>query len=151
MLSGPARKGSRKSWRPLANDVSAALLFAACLVANCGRAVAQDHDMTVLAHASSGPLSCEIRKSEAEGAVQLTGFVASSVALSGRFQFSIVKSGTSGSSNISQGNPFTVEAGKEIHVGHVTINLGNDDRATIELSVSSDDGAECRANASIGR
>jgi hypothetical protein len=149
MLFGPERKG----WRALANALaaSAALLFAACLVATCGRAVAQDHAMTVLAHASSGPLRCEIRDSKTEGTVQLTGIVSSSVALSGRFQFAIVKSGTSGSSNINQGNPFSVEAGKEIHVGHVTINLGNDDRATIELSVSSGDGVECRANASIGR
>jgi hypothetical protein len=147
MLSGRERKGRRL----LANAISAALLFAACLVATCGRAVAQDHDMTVLAHASSGPLSCEIRESKTEGAVQLTGVVSSSVALSGRFQFSIVKSGTSGSSTVNQANPFTVEAGKEIDVGHVTINLGNDDHATIELSVSSNDGAECRANASIGR
>jgi hypothetical protein len=107
--------------------------------------------MTVLAHASSGPLSCEIRKSEAGGVVQLTGIVSSSIALSGRFQFSIVKSGVSGSSTVNQANPFAVEAGKEIHVGHVTINLGNDDRATIELSVSSDDGVACHANASIGR
>jgi uncharacterized membrane protein len=126
-------------------------LLAACLVATCGRAVAQDHDMTVLAHASSGPLSCEIRESKTEGTVQLTGVVSSSVALSGRFQFAIVKSGSSGSSTVNQGNPFTVEAGKEIDVGHVTINLGNDDRAAIELSVSSSDGVECRANASIGR
>ncbi len=107
--------------------------------------------MTVLAQASSGPLRCEIRESKTEGAVQLTGIVSSSVALSGRFQFSIVKSGTSGSSNINQGNPFAAEAGKEIYVGLVTINLGNDDRATIELSVSSDNGVECHANASIGR
>jgi hypothetical protein len=147
MLFGPTRKG----WRRLANAVSAALLLVACLVAACGRAVAQDHDMTVLAHASSGPLSCEIRKSEAGGVVQLTGIVSSSIALSGRFQFSIVKSGVSGSSTVNQANPFTVEAGKVIHVGHVTINLGNDDRATIELSVSSDDGVACHANASIGR
>jgi hypothetical protein len=148
MLFGPKRKG----WRLLANGVTvSALLFAAFLFATCGRAVAQDHDMTVLAHASSGPLRCEIRESRTEGAVQLTGIVASSVALSGRFQFSIIKSGASGSSNVNQGNPFAVEAGKEIYVGHVTINLGNDDRATIELSVSSDDGVDCRANASIGR
>jgi hypothetical protein len=62
-----------------------------------------------------------------------------------------MKSGASGSSNINQGNQFAVEAGKEIHVGHVTINLGHDDRATIELSASSNDGVDCRANASIGR
>jgi hypothetical protein len=149
MLFGSERKG----WRLLVNGsaVSATLLFVTCLFASYGRAFAQDHDMTVLAHASSGPLSCEIRSSETEGAVQLTGVVSSSVALSGRFQFSIMKSGASGSSNINQGNPFAVEAGKEIYVGHVTINLGHDDRATIELSASSNDGVECRANASIGR
>jgi hypothetical protein len=150
MLFGSEKKG----WRLLINGsaVSATLLFATCLFASYGRAFAQDHAMTtVLAHASSGPLSCEIRSSETEGAVQLTGVVSSSVALSGRFQFSILKSGASGSSNINQGNPFAVEAGKEIYVGHVTINLGGDDRATIELSASSNDGVECRANASIGR
>jgi hypothetical protein len=146
-------KIEREGWRIRANAIvaSTAFLFAACLFANDGRAVAQDHDMTVIAHASSGPLNCEIRKSETEGTVQLTGVVSSSVALSGRFQFAIVKSGSSGSSNVNQGNPFAVEAGKEIHVGHVTINLGNDDKATIELSVSSSDGVECRANASIRR
>jgi hypothetical protein len=144
MLFGPERKG----WRFFVNGiaVSAALLFA-----TYGRASAEDHDMTVLAHASSGPLSCEIRRSGAEGAVQLTGVVSSSVALSGRFQFSIMKSGASGSSNINQGNQFAVEAGKEIYVGHVKINLGHDDRAMIELSASSNDGVDCRANASIGR
>ncbi len=83
--------------------------------------------------------------------MQLTGVVSSSVGLSGRFQFSIVKSGASGSSNINQGNQFVVEAGKEIYVGHVTISLGHDDRAVIELSASSNDGVDCRANASIGR
>ncbi len=143
----------RKSRRLLANGmaVSAAFLAAACVSANEDRALAQDHDMTVLAHASSGPLRCEIRESKTEGTVQLTGVVSSSVALSGRFRFSIIKSGASGSSNVNQANPFAVEAGKEIYVGHVTINLANDDRATIELSVSSDDGVDCRANASIGR
>jgi hypothetical protein len=144
MLFGP----ERKSWRLFVNGmaVSAAFLFAAY-----GRAFAEDHDMTVLASASSGPLRCEIRRSGAEEEVQLTAVVSSSVALSGRFQFSIMKSGASGSSNINQGNQFTVDAGKEIYVGHVTINLGKDDRAMIELSASSNDGIDCRANASVGR
>jgi hypothetical protein len=144
MLVGPGRKG----WRFFVRGAS---VLAALSFNTYGDAFAQDHDMTVLAHASSGPLSCEIRESRAGETVQLTGVVLSSVALSGRFQFAIVKSGASGSSNINQGNPFAVEAGKEIYAGHVTINLGGDDRAAIELSVSSNEGLECRANASIGR
>jgi hypothetical protein len=138
----------RKGWRLFANGIA---VSAALLLATHGLVFAEDQDMTVLAHASSGPLSCEIRRSGEEEAVQLTGVVSSTVALSGRFQFSILKSGASGSSNINQGNQFAVEAGKEIYVGHVTINLGHDDHAAIELSASSNDGVDCRVNASIGR
>jgi hypothetical protein len=125
-------------------------MLATLLLIAYTQAFAEDRDMTTLAHASSGPLSCEIRRSGTDGTVQLTGVISSSVALSGRFHFSIMKSGASGSSNINQGNQFAVEAGKEVYVGQVTINLGHDDRAMIELSVSSNDGADCRANASLG-
>src|SRR3569623_1256046 len=105
--------------------------------------------MSVVAHASSGPLSCEIRKTSAGDAVQLTGIVSSSVALSGQARFLLTKSGRSGNSNINQGKAFTLAAGADDHVSHVTINLGHDDHAAGELLVTSQDGLTCRAASNL--
>ncbi len=110
---------------------------------------AEDQDMNVIARASSGPLACEIRKVAAGDAVQLTGVVSSSSALSGKVRFLLMKSGPSGNSNISQGNSFDLAAGAEDHVSHVTINLQPKDRAVIEFVATSKDGAACRATANL--
>lgn len=105
--------------------------------------------MTVVAHASSGPLRCEIRKTETAGAVALTGVIASSRALTGTFNFTVTKSGSSGASNIHQGNKFDLAAGQESQVGAVTINLDGDAHVVVALSVGSDEGSQCAASASI--
>jgi hypothetical protein len=106
-------------------------------------------DMSVIAHASSGPLACEIRKAAAGDTVQLTGVVSSSVALSGRVRFVLTKSGPSGNSNISQGNSFDLAAGVEDHVSHVTINLQHKDHAVVEFIATSKDGVVCHATANL--
>ncbi|MFT4116490.1 curli-like amyloid fiber formation chaperone CsgH [Bradyrhizobium sp.] len=105
--------------------------------------------MSVIARASSGPLACEIRKASIGDAVQLTGVVSSSVALSGQVRFVLTKSGPSGNSNVSQGNAFDLAAGAEDHVSHVTINLGQQDRAMLEFVATSKDGVTCRATATF--
>lgn len=105
--------------------------------------------MTVLAHASSGPLQCEIRKNDMGNSVELTGVIVSSRAVAGSFRFTVAKSGPSGSSNINQGNRFDLSADKESHVGQVAINLDHEANAIIELFVRSDDGLECLAKASL--
>lgn len=110
---------------------------------------AGDQDMNVVAHASSGPLACEIRKAAAGDTVQLTGVVSSSVALSGRVRFVLTKSGPSGNSNISQGNSFDLAAGVEDHVSHVTINLQHKDHAVVEFIATSKDGVVCHATANL--
>jgi hypothetical protein len=111
-------------------------------------AFAEDQIMSVIAQASSGPLRCEIRKTEAGGLVELTGVIASDRALTGQFRFTILKSGGGGSSTINQANPFTLVAKTEHPVGHVKINLDRDAHIMVELMVAADD-IECRANATL--
>jgi hypothetical protein len=144
MPSGRIRTGGHRAIVTLA--VSAAALWV-----GCGRSFADDQVKTVLAHASSGPLQCEIRTNEAGGSVELSGMVASSRALAGNYRFNVTKSGHSGSSNIHQGNKFILAADKESRVGQVTINLEPDADAVVELIVGSDDGIDCVAKAPIKR
>lgn len=118
---------------------------------NCTHAYAEDQNVTVLAHASSGPLQCEIHKTDVGNSVELTGTIASSTAISGNFRLLVTKSGPSGSSNINQGNKFDLAAGSQTHVGHVTINLEPDAHVTVELLATSSDGIECRAQAPLKR
>ena len=110
---------------------------------------AEDQDMSVIARASSGSLACEIRKAAVGDAVQLTGVVSSSVALSGQVRFVLMKSGPSGNSNISQGNAFELAAGAEDHVSHVTINLQHGDHAVVEFVATPKDGVACHATANL--
>lgn len=105
--------------------------------------------MSVIAHASSGPIECEIRKTGMGESVQLTGVVSSSAAVSGSFRFLLTKSGPSGTSNVNQGNSFNLAAGAEAHVSHVTINLRHDDNAVVELLATSTDGVACHAKATL--
>jgi hypothetical protein len=142
MLFGRIRRGSRRIVSPRA-------LSAAALLASCIQALAGDQAMTVLAHASSGPLQCEIRKIEADGSVELTGVIVSSRAATGNFKFTVTKSGPSGSSNINQGNKFDLAADRESHVGMVKINLEREGHVAVELFVGSDDGTQCRVAATL--
>lgn len=105
--------------------------------------------MTIIAQAASGPLRCEIHKSDESGAVQLTGVILSSAPLTGQCRFSVMKSGASGSSTINQGNQFSVETGGEFHVGRVTVNAGKGDHAVVEFFVTAASGENCHAKASI--
>lgn len=129
--------------------VSTAIVALGTLLAFQSGSFAGDQDMSVIGRASSGPLACEIRKAGVGDAVQLTGVVSSSVALSGQVRFVLTKSGPSGNSNVSQGNAFELTAGAENHVSHVTINLGHGDHAMVEFVATSKDGVVCRATANL--
>jgi hypothetical protein len=110
---------------------------------------AKDQNMNVIAHASSGPLVCEIRRIGAGESVQLSGVLSSASAAAGTFRFLLKKTGPSGNSNVNQGNAFNLAAGGEVHVGNMTINLRPDDQATVELSATSKDGVVCRVTAAL--
>ena len=132
--------------------VSAAALLVFHLQARAeDRALAQDmmQGATIVAHASAGPLRCEIRKNQAKGAVELSGSILGSHAVKGSFHFAVIKSGTSGSSNIAQRNRFDLAADQETQVGLVTINLERDSLVVVELSAATDDGIECRVTTSL--
>jgi hypothetical protein len=103
----------------------------------------------ILAHAASGPVQCEIRRNDSANAVELIGIVISDRAIAGHANFTILKSGTAGTSNIRQGNHFAVDAGKEAVVGQAKIGLEQGARISVELSVKSDDGLECRVMAPL--
>jgi hypothetical protein len=103
----------------------------------------------MLAHATSGPMRCEIRRNETANAVELIGVVSSASAIAGHASFTILKSGTAGTSNIRQGNHFAVDAGKEVIVGRAKIGLEQGARVSLDLSVTSDDGLECRVTAPL--
>lgn len=135
-------------WRGLAAIL---LALTAGALLTCTNSYAEDSTVTVLAHAASGPLQCEIRKSGAGNSVELTGAITSSTAVAGNFRFIVTKSGPSGSSNINQGNKFDLAAGSQTHVGRVTINLETDAHAVVELIATSNDGIECRAQAPLNR
>lgn len=129
--------------------LSGAIAVLGALLAFQPVSFAGDQDMSVIARASSGPLVCEIRRAAAGDAVELTGSVSSSIAVSGQARFVLTKSGSSGNSNISQGNAFALAAGADDRVSRVTINLGHDDHAVVELVATAKDGATCRATANL--
>ena len=133
-----------------------AIRFVAALIISLGTLLtlqpssfAMDQDMSVIARASAGPLACEIRKVGVGESVQLTGVVSSSAAVTGNARFLLTKSGPSGTSNVNQGNAFDLAAGAEMHVSHVTINLGSDDHALVEFVATSSDGNLCHATAAL--
>jgi len=143
-----SKRRSAVTWRSFLTTLTT--LTAGALF-TCTHTYAEDQTVTVLAHASSGPLQCEIHKTDAGNSVELTGTIASSVAVSGNFRLLVTKSGPSGSSNINQGNKFDLAAGSQTHVGRVTINLEPDAHAVVELIATSNDGIECRAQAPLKR
>ncbi len=148
MLRERIKYSHRVTWRGI---VAALTTLAATALLNCTNTYAEDQSVTVLAHAASGPLQCEIRKTGAGNSVELTGTITSSAAVAGNFRFLVTKSGPSGSSNINQGNKFDLAAGSQTHVGRVTINLESDAHAVVELIATSNDGIECRAKAPLER
>ncbi len=135
-----ARIFGRYGWRFFATFVFA-------LPAGHIPSFAEDKNMNVIAHGSSGPLTCEIRKTGSEGSVRLTGVVSSSKAVTANARFLLTKSGPSGTSNINQGSDFNLAAGAETHVSNVTINLRHGDHAVVELHATSADGIACHAEA----
>jgi hypothetical protein len=145
------RGASRAPFYPLRGPRGAAafVVSAAVLSVCCVGAFAEDQAMNVLARATSGPLQCEIRKNESNGAVELSGVITSSRAISGHFRFTVTKSGPSGSSNVHQGNNFDLAADQESQMGQVTINRDRDAHVAVELFVGLEQGLECRAAATL--
>ena len=76
------------------------------------------------AQAADGPLSCKIDVQKTADGVELQGVVTASKAGSGTYELEVLKSGSGGSSNISQDGEFDAAAGIPAKLGVVT--LGGD-------------------------
>ena len=78
---------------------------------------------------SDGPLSCAIETSRAGGTIAIRSVAGSERGISGSYSFSVRGSGT----NINQGGPFEVAAGKTVTLGQVMVGGGSYD-ARLEVS-----------------
>ena len=70
------------------------------------------------------PLRCEIQVNSANGMVTLQGVVHADTAVSGQYQFKVVKAGGGGSSNIEQGGGFMAGPGNDARLGQVMLGGG---------------------------
>lgn len=78
-----------------------------------------------MANASTASQACGLITSTHNGMLVIEGAVLSPVALDGSYQFAIQSSGGGGSSNISQGGPFSAPANQQTALGKVMINAGS--------------------------
>jgi hypothetical protein len=108
-------------------------------------------DSSVLARAVSGPLSCEIQKSQSGDMVKLVGIAAGSQPLAGTSHFVLIKSGRSGSSNMAQSQHFALKAQQQAVVGETTTNLDPGGHIALNLAVEANGGLTCNVRASLER
>jgi hypothetical protein len=108
-------------------------------------------DNGVLARAVSGPLWCEIQKSQSGDMVKLVGVAAGAQTMAGTSRFVMIKSGTSGSSNMSQSQHFALKAQQQAIVGEATTNLDPGGRIAVDFGVKTDGGLTCNVRASLER
>jgi hypothetical protein len=108
-------------------------------------------DSGVLARAVSGPLRCEIQKSQSGDMVKLVGVAAGAQAMAGTSRFVMIKSGTSGSSNMAQSQHFALKAQQQAVVGEATTNLDPGGHIAIDFGVKTDGGLICSVRASLER
>jgi hypothetical protein len=101
--------------------------------------VAEGADIA-MASKSAKQLSCEIRSTDIRGGVRLEAVVVGRGGASGEYEFVVAKSGSGGTSNVSQGGDFEIGAGKEAVVGEVTLGSAEKAKVKARLTVSSASG-----------
>ena len=72
----------------------------------------------------SGPVRCEIQATSAGGMTTLEGVVHADIAVAGTYSFRVSGGGNGGSSNISQGGPFSAAPGASMPLGQVMLSKG---------------------------
>lgn len=73
----------------------------------------------------AGAIACGVSTVTDRGMMSVEGVVQSPTALTGEYRFSLKSSGNGGSSNISQGGAFAIEAGAATTLGKVMVNAGS--------------------------
>jgi hypothetical protein len=153
-LSDPARRSPlRVSTSPIRKPCFSqqSVLFGFALFLSAVPLAAASDDSGVLARAVSGPLRCEIHKSQQGDMVKLVGIVAGTQAMAGDSHFVMIKSGRSGSSNMAQSQHFVLKAGQQAVVGQATTNLDPGGRIAIDFDVPGQGGLTCHVEASLER
>jgi len=92
----------------------AAALFGTALAATAG-----------MANSTASSVQCGIATTPNQGMLELEGAILSPVALSGEYRLALKSSGNGGSSNISQGGHFSVDANTPTTISKVMINAGS--------------------------
>lgn len=93
-----------------------------------------------MATKSPKELTCEIRSTDIRGGVKLEALVLGRRGASGEYEFVVAKSGSGGTSNVSQGGEFEIGAGKETVVGEVTLGSGEKAKVKARLTVNTASG-----------
>lgn len=90
-----------------------------------------------LAAASAAPaaVQCEIRASEVPGGLRLESVVYGAPGASGVYQLSLERSGSGGSSNVSQGGDFEIDGAGEAVVSVTEFNRGRRDGYDVTMTV----------------
>jgi hypothetical protein len=139
----------RDAWTPALACAALALLVSPAAAEPSAALPAQAS--SILAQASSGPLHCEIHRTGKGNMIELTGIAGGTRPIAGASTFVVTKSGSSGSSNMNQGQHFSIEVDEPTVVGRATINLDPGGHIAVDLKLQSDDGIECHAQASLER
>jgi hypothetical protein len=151
-MSFRKEKPVRVSQSPIRKPCVSQLVFAGLgLVLITAPLAAAPSDNGVLARAVSGPLMCEIQKSQSGDMVKLVGVAAGAQAMAGTSRFVMIKFGTSGSSNMAQSQHFALKAHQQAIVGEATTNLDRGGHIAIDFGVKTDSGPTCNVRASLER
>ncbi len=99
------------------------------------------------ATAAMGPavpgLSCEVRLTPTRGGLRIEALAHSGEAFSGEYELVVTKTGTSGSSDITQGGPIEIRDSAELILGAAEFGLDRGDHYQARLSLRGESGATC--------
>lgn len=88
----------------------------------------------VAAHASA-PAACEIRAYDVPGGVRIESTVYGAPGSSGSYQLSLARSGSGGTSNVSQGGDYEIDGDGEAVVSVTEFNRSVRDRYSVEMTI----------------
>ena len=84
---------------------------------------------------ASAQAACEIRAYDVAGGVRIESVVYGAPGSSGSYQLSLVRSGSGGTSNVSQGGDYEIDDAGEAVVSVTEFNRGARDRYSVEMTV----------------
>ncbi|MGN6100034.1 MAG: curli-like amyloid fiber formation chaperone CsgH [Devosia sp.] len=100
-----------------------------------------------MAAATDPGLSCKVTGTPAGGLINIEGSIASKSTLDGSYELQIRGSGPGGSSNVTQGDDFHVDAGQSTQVGEATLTRNSSIDVVMTVKAA---GRTARCNAHFG-